>query len=420
MTDDPSWGPGTRAVHAGLPPADQGEPLLAGPGARRAVPPAGRRRTPRRTATGATRNPTWTRARARDRRARRRRDGACSPSGMAAVVARCCWRALRAGDVLVALRRRLPGRARAGRGAAGAARGRGAASCHRHRRDRRRRRGRDARVGRDAVEPGARRRATSPPWPTPRTPRARWSRVDNTVATPLGQRPLDLGADFAMLSAHQGARPGTRTWCSARSRVRDAELAARAARLALAARRDRRARSRPGCAPLARHARPAARAPERERARRRALRCASAPRSRRPPPGLAATRPRDRPRARCVASAPLVGFTLATPSARSAFLAALRAGRRGDELRRRPLDGRAARALGHRRGAGGLHPLLGRLRGPGGPRRRRRAGARRRAARRPPKGPPVGAGPSYGVGSAVGRGSAASASRRRLGVPADA
>ena len=66
MTDKPprtrqGAGWGTRAVHAGLDPAAQGEPLLAGPVFAAPFHLRGPRRRRARTATGATPNPTWTR-----------------------------------------------------------------------------------------------------------------------------------------------------------------------------------------------------------------------------------------------------------------------------------------------------------------------------------------------------------------------
>ena len=70
-------------------------------------------------------------------------------------------------------------------------------------------------------------------------------------------------------------------------------------------------------------------------------------------------------------------FDLGSRERAERFLAGARAGDRGDQLRRRAHDGRAARALGRRRRARGLHPAVRRLRGHGRPGRRRGARARR-------------------------------------------
>src|SRR5918912_2481780 len=94
-----SYGPSTRAVHAGLPPAEQGAPLLPGPvlaapyhlrGAADAAP----------YGYGRDENPTWTHL----ERAIGELDGGeavAFASGMAAVGA-TLFTLLRPGDVLVA------------------------------------------------------------------------------------------------------------------------------------------------------------------------------------------------------------------------------------------------------------------------------------------------------------------------------
>ena len=70
--------------------------------------------------------------------------------------------------------------------------------------------------------------------------------VDNTLATPLGQRPLDLGADAAMLSATKALSGHSDLVLGAVS-VRDPDWAGRAARRTARRAARSRARSRPGC-----------------------------------------------------------------------------------------------------------------------------------------------------------------------------
>jgi cystathionine gamma-lyase len=192
-----TWGPSTRAVHAGLPPAGQGEPLLPGPvlaapyhlrGAADAAP----------YAYGRDANPTWTGL----ERALGELDGGETvvfASGMAAVSA-VLLTLLVPGDVLVAAGDGYPGvRALADERLASL--------------------GIEARlIPTDTAAlleaiPGARLVWVE----TPSNPRLRVCdvravaeaaraagallAVDNTLATPLGQRPLELGADLAVMSA---------------------------------------------------------------------------------------------------------------------------------------------------------------------------------------------------------------------------
>ena len=192
-----AWGPSTRAVHAGLPPPAQGEPLLPGP----VLAAPFHLRGPVDSAPygyGRDANPTWTHL----EHALGELDGGeavAFASGMAAVSA-VLLSLLRPGDVLVAAGDGYPGVRRvAGERAAPS--------------------GVEVRfVPTDteavvAATPGARLVWVE----TPSNPRldvcdiaavAAAARaagallaVDNTVATPLGQRPLDLGADLAVLSA---------------------------------------------------------------------------------------------------------------------------------------------------------------------------------------------------------------------------
>jgi cystathionine gamma-lyase len=199
MSDDsakPEHGPSTRAVHAGLPPAEQGEPLLPGPvfaapyhlrGAKDAAP----------YGYGRDGNPTWTHL----ERALGELDGGESvvfASGMAAVTAVVLPR-LRPGHVLVACGDAYPG---------------------------------IRKIAAEDLEPGGVEVRMVPTdtdaivaavdgaalvWvETPSNPAldvcdvgavvaaahgaGALVAVDNTVATPLGFRPLDHGADFAMVA----------------------------------------------------------------------------------------------------------------------------------------------------------------------------------------------------------------------------
>ena len=85
-------------------------------------------------------------------------------------------------------------------------------------------RGRRARVGRDAVQPQAATRATSPRWPTPRTPPARCWR--STTRSPRRSAAAARARRRLRDDLRDQARsPGTRTCCSARSASRDGALA---------------------------------------------------------------------------------------------------------------------------------------------------------------------------------------------------
>ena len=197
MTDDaPRLGPSTRAVHAGLPPAAQGEPMLPGPVL---AAPYHLRGDPHSTPYGYGRdaNPTWTAL----ERAIGELDGGATvvfASGMAAVSAVVLPR-LRPGDVLVACGDGYPG-----------IRNLAANDLEP--------KGIEVRMVRTDTEAivAATEGATLVWVETPSNPRldvcdldavaaaARSSgamlAVDNTVATPLGRRPLEHGADFAMTS----------------------------------------------------------------------------------------------------------------------------------------------------------------------------------------------------------------------------
>jgi cystathionine gamma-lyase len=192
-----AWGPSTRAVHAGLPAAQQGAPLLGGPvlaapfhlrGAKDAAP----------YGYGRDENPTWSALEA----ALGTLDGGEATvfaSGMGAASA-ALFAVLAPGDVLVAAGDGYPG-------VRAVARERLAPT------------GVDVRfVPTDTqalVDAAAGARLV---WvETPSNPRldvcdlaavaaaahahGALLAVDNTLATPLGQRPLDLGADLAVLSA---------------------------------------------------------------------------------------------------------------------------------------------------------------------------------------------------------------------------
>jgi cystathionine gamma-lyase len=189
-------GPSTRSIRAGVPPAEQGAPLLPGPVF---AAPFHLRGDPESAPYGYGRegNPSWTHLEA----ALGALDGAENvvfASGMAAVTA-VLFSTLRAGDVLVACGDGYPGlRGLASdRLAALGVRTRFAPT--------------DTGALCDAAEGAAL------VWfETPSNPRldlvdiaavaevahaaGAIVAVDNTVATPLGQRPLDHGADVAMLS----------------------------------------------------------------------------------------------------------------------------------------------------------------------------------------------------------------------------
>jgi cystathionine gamma-lyase len=190
-------GPSTRAVHAGLPPAEQGAPLMPGPvfaapfhlrGDVEAAP----------FGYGREGNPTWSAVEAA-LGALEDAESVLFSSGMAAACA-VLEPGLGAGDVLVAVRDGYPGV-------------RGVAS------DRLAPRGVEVRfVPTDTGAIVAACEGATLVWiETPSNPaldvcdiaavaeaaHAAGARlaVDNTLATPLGQRPLDLGADAAVYSA---------------------------------------------------------------------------------------------------------------------------------------------------------------------------------------------------------------------------
>ena len=197
MTDDaPRLGPSTRAVHAGLPPAAQGEPLLPGPVL---AAPFHLRGDVHSTPYGYGRdaNPTWTHL----ERAIGELDGGRTvvfASGMAAVSAVVLPR-LRPGDVFVACGDGYPGVRKIAELDLAPS-------------------GVEVRLVRtDTKAIVAAARGARLVWvETPSNPRldvcdldavvaaahaeGALVAVDNTVATPLGLRPLDHGADFAMTS----------------------------------------------------------------------------------------------------------------------------------------------------------------------------------------------------------------------------
>ena len=175
--------------------------------------------------------------------------------------------------------------------------------------------------------------------------------VDNTVCTPLGQRPLAFGADFAMLS-------GTKSLCGHSDVLIGAVSVAEPAR----AEALRRWRTQSGAiaggfeAWLAHRSLatlgPAPRALERERGRCGRRCCASATTSRR-----SRTRPASSRSARWRSRVRSWGFSLPSAEHAQRFLDACELVAGGDELRRRALDRRAPRPLGHgRRRRGALHP----------------------------------------------------------------
>ena len=221
MNDKAEMGPSTRAIHAGLPQAEQGAPLLPGPvlaapyhlrGAADAAP----------YGYGRDQNPTWTHL----ERALGELDGGEAlvfASGMAAVSAVLLER-LVAGDVLVAPHDAYPGIRKLAtqdlepRGvevrfvntrtdeivdASAGARLVWVESPSNPALDV---------VDLDAVAAAAHAAGAL-------------LAVDNTVATPLGQRPLDHGADFAMVSGTKSLTGHSDVLLGAVS-VRDAALAA--------------------------------------------------------------------------------------------------------------------------------------------------------------------------------------------------
>ena len=214
-------GPSTRAVHAGLPTPEQGEPLLPGPvlaapyhlrGAADSAP----------YGYGRDANPTWTHL----ERALGELDGGESvvfSSGMAAVSA-IVLPQLRSGDVLVAPRDAYPG----------------IRKIADHDLPQRGVRVRYVNTRTEEIISAA--SGATLVWvETPSNPAldvadldavAAAAReagallaVDNTLATPLGQRPLDHGADFAMVSCTKSLTVHGDVLLGVVS-VRDPELAA--------------------------------------------------------------------------------------------------------------------------------------------------------------------------------------------------
>jgi cystathionine gamma-lyase len=215
------WGRSTRAVHAGLPDAVQGEPLLPGPvfaapyhlrGPADAAP----------YGYGRDENPTWTNL----ERAIGELDGGEAvvfASGMAALSAVILPR-LRPGDVLVAPRHGYPGIRKLGEEHLTTG-------------------GIEVRfvpTDTDAIVDAS--AGSTLVWvETPANPaldvcdldavvaaaheHGALVGVDNTVATPLGQRPLDHGADFAMVSGTKSLTGHADMLMGAVS-VRDGALAA--------------------------------------------------------------------------------------------------------------------------------------------------------------------------------------------------
>ena len=150
-----SHGPSTRAVHAGLPEPAQGRAVPAGPGARRALPPA-RRPAFDALRLRARRQPDLDGARARDRRAGRRPRPSSSPRAWPPWPPSCC----RACAPATCSSRAATATRASARSSAADLEPKGIEVRmvrDRHRGDRRRRRRRDAGVGRDALQPAARR-----------------------------------------------------------------------------------------------------------------------------------------------------------------------------------------------------------------------------------------------------------------------
>ena len=191
--------------------------------------------------------------------------------------------------------------------------------------------------------------------------------VDNTLATPLGQRPLELGADFSVAS---GTKQLTGHGDILLGYVTGGDAAAMAS--------VRRWRKIVGAIPGPMEAWLAHRSLATlqlrvDRQNANALVIAEALRDRPEElgvryPGL----PGDPShKIACSADAALrVRGVVHAAHARACRPFSRRAaiGGRRDQLRRGAVDGRAAWPLGRRRGAGGLHPLLGRCRGSAGPR----------------------------------------------------
>ena len=329
-------GPSTRTIHAGVPPGEQGEPLLPGPvlaapyhlrGAKDAAE----------YGYGRDGNPSWTAPRARARRARRAARRTVFASGMAAVTA-VLFSTLRSGDVLVACGDGYPGIRGLARerleplGVEDAARARPPRSP------------RPSRAPRSCGSRRPRTRgwtsSTSPRSRRPRTPRARCWRSTTPSAPRSASSRSPYGADFAMLLGHQepvrALRRAARRGLGGRARARRG-----AAALAHAARARSRAASRRGSR-TARWPRSALRL---ERSSANAAAVAALLRAREDvtevshPGGELAER-------QMAFFGPLVGFALRVRRARPAVPGRLLARLRGHELRRRALDRRAARRWG--------------------------------------------------------------------------
>jgi cystathionine gamma-lyase len=193
-------GPSTRAIHAGVPAGEQGDPLLPGPVLAAPFHLRGDKDAAE-YGYGRDHNPSWTHL----ERALGELDGGASTvfaSGMAAVTA-VLFSVLKAGDVLVACGDGYPGI-------------RGLASDHLEPL------GVTVRLVDTTAIPSAVEGASLVWLETPSNPRldvvsiaeaaeaahgaGALLAVDNTVCTPLGQQPLAHGADFAMLS-------GTKALC---------------------------------------------------------------------------------------------------------------------------------------------------------------------------------------------------------------
>jgi cystathionine gamma-lyase len=218
---DGGWGPSTRAIHAGLPEPAQGEPILPGP----VLAAPYHLRGPADSARygyGRDENPTWTHL----ERAIGELDGGETvvfSSGMAALTAVILPR-VRPGQALVAPRHGYPGIRKLAEEHLGPS-------------------GIEVRfvpTDTDAIVTAADGAALV--WvETPSNPRldvcdldavAAAARaagalfaVDNTVATPLGQQPLEHGADFAMLSGTKSLTGHSDVLLGAVT-VRDSALAA--------------------------------------------------------------------------------------------------------------------------------------------------------------------------------------------------
>ena len=293
---------------------------------------------------------------------------------------RCCMALLEPGDVLVAPVRRLPGRPRRRRARTSCPRGVEVQlvptdeAAIREALPRR-----DARLGRDAVEPRARRARHRGARRRRRTPRARcWP---STTRSPRRSRSArSSSAPTSRCRARTKALTGHSDLILGHVAARDAAPAERAARRGARGPARSRGRSRSGsrtarsrrstCASSA-SARTRWRSPRRSQAddRVRGVRY----------PGLP-SHPGHEVAARQMGGrfGMVARLRAADADAAQRFLARVRARRRGDELRRRAHDRRAPRALGHRRRVRGLHPAERGARGRGRPRRRRPACAGRR------------------------------------------